>query len=47
MPVRPLARDAGFEDVNITRLESIEAFVKNFEDKDMVWLALTAVCSQG
>jgi SAM-dependent methyltransferase len=41
-PAVPLARDAGFADVKITRLESIEAFVKSFEDKNMVWLVLTA-----
>jgi SAM-dependent methyltransferase len=41
-PALPLARAAGFQDVAVRRLESIEKFVKDLENKDMVWLVLTA-----
>jgi SAM-dependent methyltransferase len=41
-PAIPLAIEAGFQDVKVTRLDSIEKFVKGLEDKDMVWLVLTA-----
>jgi SAM-dependent methyltransferase len=41
-PALPVARDAGFQDVQIERLPSIEQFVKQLEDKNMVWLVLTA-----
>lgn len=40
-PAIPVARDAGFQDVRVTRLDSIEKFVKDLENKDMVWLVLT------
>jgi SAM-dependent methyltransferase len=44
-PALPVAREAGFVDAQVTRLEAIEQFVKGFENKDMVWLVLTATKS--
>src|SRR5882762_809651 len=44
-PAVPVAIAAGFLDARVTRLESIEHFVKGFENKDMVWLVLTATRS--
>jgi len=44
-PAVPVARAAGFHDARVTRLEPIEQFVKGFENKDMVWLVLTATKS--
>jgi SAM-dependent methyltransferase len=44
-PAVPVARAAGFLDAQVTRLEAIEQFVKAFENKDMVWLVLTATKS--
>jgi len=41
-PAIPVARGAGFLDVEVTRLGVIEEFVRGFENKDMVWLVLTA-----
>src|SRR5436309_2553279 len=41
-PALPVAREAGFRDVQITRLETIEAFVRDLEGKNMVWLVLSA-----
>jgi peptide/nickel transport system substrate-binding protein len=41
-PAVPLAREAGFEDVTISRLPVIEGFVRDLEGKEMVWLVLTA-----
>jgi SAM-dependent methyltransferase len=40
-PAIPVATEAGFQDVKVTRLDSIEKFVKELENKDMVWLVLT------
>jgi SAM-dependent methyltransferase len=44
-PALPVARAAGFVDAQVTRLAAIEHFVKGFENKDMVWLVLTATKS--
>jgi SAM-dependent methyltransferase len=44
-PAIPLALAAGFLDARVTRLQPIEQFVKGFENKDMVWLVLTATRS--
>jgi SAM-dependent methyltransferase len=44
-PALPVAREAGFLDAQVTRLDAIEQFVKGFENKDMVWLVLTATKS--
>lgn len=44
-PAIPVAREAGFLDARVTRLEPIEEFVKGFENKEMVWLVLTATKS--
>jgi SAM-dependent methyltransferase len=41
-PAAPLAVHAGFRDVKITRLAQIEDFVRGLEDKDMIWLVLSA-----
>jgi SAM-dependent methyltransferase len=44
-PALPVAIAAGFADARVTRLEPIEQFVKQLEDKNMVWLVLTATRS--
>jgi len=44
-PALPVAIAAGFADARVTRLEPIEQFVKQLEDKNMVWLLLTATRS--
>jgi SAM-dependent methyltransferase len=41
-PAVPVATEAGFRDVKITRLGAIEEFVRGLEGKNMVWLVLTA-----
>jgi SAM-dependent methyltransferase len=40
-PAIPVATQAGFEAVNVSRLEAIEDFVRQLEGKEMVWLVLT------
>jgi SAM-dependent methyltransferase len=42
-PALPLVRDAGFQDVQVTRLESIERFEKELEKRNKTWLLITAV----
>jgi SAM-dependent methyltransferase len=42
-PALPLVRAAGFADVQVTRLESIERFEKELENRNKTWLVITAV----
>jgi SAM-dependent methyltransferase len=42
-PVIPLVRAAGFEDLKISRFESIERFDLEFANQDKIWQVLTAV----
>ena len=42
-PVLPLLRDAGFEDINVVRWENLERFMLERDQRQMHWLALTAI----
>jgi SAM-dependent methyltransferase len=42
-PVIPLVREAGFEDVQVVRFQSIEDFDREFAGIDKIWQVLTAV----
>jgi SAM-dependent methyltransferase len=42
-PALPLIRDAGFAAVTVSRIEAIERFEKELEDRNKTWLAITAV----
>jgi hypothetical protein len=41
-PAIPLAQVAGFANIRVIRLTSIEDFVRRLENKEMTWLVLTA-----
>jgi SAM-dependent methyltransferase len=42
-PAVPLVRQAGFEDVQVTRVQAIERFEKELENRNKTWLVITAV----
>ena len=42
-PAVPLVRDAGFEDVQVTRLKQLEEFERQQYGADKTWLVLTAI----